>query len=321
MFADEQPHVSVLADELIDLLDRDRLSTVVDCTFGAGGHARLVGELMSPNDHLYVIDRDQTALQFAQEFAEQTAFKVTVVRNAFAEGLSSLLQAGVKADAVYFDLGMSSMQIDTPSRGFSYMHDAPLDMRMGEGAKRTALELIQDSSQDELAKILFTYGEERFGNRIAAAIKQASDESKLSSTLQLSELVKSAYPVAERHKGSHPAKKTFQALRIAVNDELQQIQSGLETAWKMLVPGGVLLAISFHSLEDRLVKQYFSQQATGCICPPEIPVCMCGLKPAGQLMTRKAIKPSAAEISINPRSKSARLRGLRKHLLEESSHG
>ncbi len=302
-------HIPVLASELLGLLHPAPGQTAIDCTFGGGGHARMVAERLGPAGTLIAIDRDPHAREHSEELAEEVACEVRFIAGAYAEVLEDLAQEGVRADLVYFDLGMSSMQIDTRERGFSYSYAAPLDMRMDPAQELTARTIVAQWDQRQLAGVLRDYGEERHAGAIARAIVRRREQHPIDTTLELVDVIASAIPTPARFAGGHPAKRTFQALRIAVNDELAQLATGLPVAWQLLREGGVLAAISFHSLEDRAVKRFLSERAQGCICPPDLPVCACGREPEASLLARRAIMPSAEEIAHNPRSGSARLRG------------
>jgi 16S rRNA (cytosine1402-N4)-methyltransferase len=223
-----------------------------------------------------------------------------------------LHEEGLKANLVYMDLGMSSMQIDTWERGFSYSYDAPLDMRMDPTQELTAAEVVNGWEERQITRLLRDYGEERYAGQIARAIIRARARAELATTQELVDVIKSAVPVPAQFAGGHPAKRTFQALRIAVNDELTQIDEALPVAWELLRPGGRLAVISFHSLEDRRVKRFLAEKARGCICPPDLPICVCGHEPEAELLTRRAIAPTPGEVASNPRSKSAHLRAARK---------
>lgn len=306
------PHVSVLADELLGLLAPSAGETHVDATFGAGGHARLVADRIGPTGTLVVIDRDPVALDHAARLRDEAVCTVRIVDAPFADGLEALAEEGLRADGAYFDLGMSSMQIDEAERGFAYTRDAPLDMRMGLGTERTAADVVATWGARELTDALRTYGEERHASRIARAIVRERERAPIDTTGRLVEVVSAAVPTPARYAGGHPAKRTFQALRIVVNDELGQIDRGLPAAWRLLRAGGRLAAISFHSLEDRRVKRFLAAKARGCVCPPDLPVCVCGAEPEGQLLTRRSIVPTADEQERNPRSRSARLRVARR---------
>jgi len=307
-----QTHIPVLAGELIDLTDPQPGEIVVDCTFGGGGHARLIAERIGPAGTLIGIDRDPVAEERFAELAAEVSCHTRFIRADFAAGLERLSDEQLEADIVYLDLGMSSMQVDTWARGFSYAYDAPLDMRMDPEQELTAQEIVNEWDERRLARLLREYGEERYATPIARAISRARGREEITSTQQLVDTIKSAVPVPAQFAGGHPARRTFQALRIAVNDELTQLEDALPAAWALLRPGGRLAAISFHSLEDRRVKRFLAERARGCICPPDIPICVCGREPEAELLTRRAVAPTPGEIESNPRSKSAHLRAARK---------
>jgi 16S rRNA (cytosine1402-N4)-methyltransferase len=302
------PHVPVLAGEAIELLDPQPGQTVVDCTFGAGGHARLLGERIGATGTLIAIDRDPIAGERFAELAAELSCATRFIRASFVEGLEQLREEGVAADIVLMDLGMSSMQIDTWQRGFSYSYDAPLDMRMDPGLARSAHELVNESEPRHLETIFRDLGEERYARPIARAIVRARQKAPIDSTIALVDVITRAVPAPARFAGGHPAKRVFQALRIAVNDELGQLDAALPLAWDVLRVGGRLGAISFHSLEDRRVKRFLVARAQGCVCPPDLPVCACGREPEAELVSRRAIAPSPGEVAANPRARSARLR-------------
>jgi 16S rRNA (cytosine1402-N4)-methyltransferase len=309
-----RPHVPVLAGELIEALDPQPGHVAVDCTVGGGGHARLVAERLGPAGLLVGIDRDPLAEAAFAELAAEVPCRTRLVRADFASGLAMLRDEGVKADLAYLDLGMSSMQVDTRERGFSYAYDAPLDMRMDPGQALTAAELLNTWDERRIARVLRDYGEERYADRIA---RQVVRRRPLSTTFELVDAVTAAIPAPARFAGGHPAKRTFQGLRIAVNDELAQLDAALPLAWELLGTGGRLAAIAFHSLEDRRVKRFLADRTRGCICPPDLPVCGCGRTPQAELVFRRSVVPTAGEQADNPRSKSARLRAARK-LYEEA---
>jgi 16S rRNA (cytosine1402-N4)-methyltransferase len=308
-------HVPVLAGELIELLDPAPGQLAVDCTFGGGGHARLVADRIGPSGTLIAIDRDPTAEQRFAELSSEVSCQTRFIRASFVEGLELLVEQGVRADHVYFDLGMSSMQVDTWERGFSYSYDAPLDMRMDPSQELTAREIVNNWDERRLARLLRGYGEERYSGQIARRIVAQRLRAPLNTTLELVEVIKAAVPAPARFAGGHPAKRSFQALRIAVNDELGQLDAALPLAWRLLARNGRLAGISFHSLEDARVKRFMVARARGCICPPGLPVCGCGRVPEGELLSRRSIAPTPGEVAANPRASSARLRVVRK--LEE----
>ena len=304
-----RPHVPVLAGELIEALDPQPGQVAVDCTLGGAGHARLLAERLGPAGLLIGIDRDPLAEAAFAELAAEVPCRTRLVRADFAAGLEMLLDEGVRADMVYLDLGMSSMQVDTRERGFSYAYDAPLDMRMDPGQAMTAAELLNSWDQRRIARVLRDYGEERFADRIAREIVRRRP---LSTTFELVDAITAAIPAPARFAGGHPAKRTFQAVRIAVNDELAQLDAALPLAWRLLDPDGRFAAIAFQSLEDRRVKRFLAARTQGCICPPDLPVCGCGRTPEAELVFRRSVVPTPGEVADNPRSKSARLRAARK---------
>jgi 16S rRNA (cytosine1402-N4)-methyltransferase len=307
-----QTHIPVLAGELIDLVDPRPGELAVDCTFGGGGHARLIADRIGPAGMLIGIDRDPIAEERFAELAAEVQCHTRFIRADFVNGLSQLLEEDVRADLLYMDLGMSSMQVDTWARGFSYAYDAPLDMRMDPEQELTAREIVNSWDERRLARLLRDYGEERYATQIARAISRSRRRHELTTTQELVETIKSAVPVPAQFAGGHPARRTFQALRVAVNDELGQLDEALPIAWDLLRPDGRFAAISFHSLEDRRVKRFLADRARGCVCPPELPVCVCGHEPEAEILTRRAVAPTPGEIAANPRSKSAHLRAARK---------
>jgi 16S rRNA (cytosine1402-N4)-methyltransferase len=302
-------HVPVLAGELVDLLDPAPGEIAVDCTFGGGGHARLIAERIGAAGTLIGIDRDPEAQARFEEMAAEVACHTRFIRAPFAEGLELLRDEGVRADMVYLDLGMSSMQVDTRERGFSYAYDAPLDMRMDPGQEVSAREVVNTWEARELARAFRDFGEERYATQIARSIVR---HRPLETTNDLVEAIVAAVPAPARFGGGHPAKRVFQALRIVVNDELAQIDAALPLAWDALRQNGRFAGISFHSLEDRRVKRFLAARAQGCVCPPDLPVCVCGHEPEAELLTRRAVAPTAGEVAHNPRSASARMRVARK---------
>jgi 16S rRNA (cytosine1402-N4)-methyltransferase len=302
------PHVPVLAGEAIELLDPQPGQVVVDCTFGAGGHARLLADRIGASGTLIAIDRDPAAAERFAELAAEVGATTRFIRASFVEGLQQLHDEGVEADIVLLDLGMSSMQIDTRGRGFSYSYDAPLDMRMDPSLERSAHELVNEAESRHLETIFRDLGEERYARQIARAIIRERSRKPIASTVELVDIITQAIPTPARFAGGHPAKRVFQALRIAVNDELGQLDAALPLAWSVLRTHGRLAAISFHSLEDRRVKRFIAARAQGCICPPDLPVCGCGREPEAELVSRRSIAPTPGEIAANPRARSARLR-------------
>ncbi len=310
-------HTPVLAAELLELLDPQPGQTAIDCTFGDGGHARMVAQRLGSTGTLIAIDRDPLAQERFQKLAAEVSCSVRFIRASYAEALELLAGEGLRAEMAYFDLGMSSMQVDTRERGFSYSFQAPLDMRMDPAQELSAREIVASWDERRLAHALRDFGEERHANAIAKAIVRRRAQAPIETTLQLVDTINSAIPAPVRFAGGHPAKRSFQALRIAVNDELGQLDRALPLAWGLLREGGVLAGIAFHSLEDRRVKRFLGERARGCICPPDLPVCACGREPQAALIARRSIVPSAGEVAHNPRAASARLRAARK--LNETS--
>jgi len=301
-------HVPVLADEVRQLLAIEPGETVVDATFGAGGHAALLAADLRGEGRLIAIDRDPTARAYFDRFRKQTGVQGRFLRGDFSIVLEQLADNGCRADAILFDLGVSSMQIDRPERGFSYAADAPLDMRMDPSADYSARDLVNEASERELTHIFRQYGEERYAKQIARAIARRRREQPFERTGELVETIKNAIPAPARFGDGHPAKRVFQALRIAVNDELTALEDALPAAVDLLKPGGRLAVISFQSLEDRIVKRFLRDQEHGCTCPPDFPVCVCGQEPVLRATPRRAIRPSSRETASNPRAASARLR-------------
>jgi len=301
-------HTPVLADEVRELLAVRPGETVVDCTFGAGGHAALLAADLHGHGKYIAIDRDPAVRSYFERFKKRTNLDGRFLRGDFAVILQQLGANGVRADAILLDLGVSSMQLDRPERGFSYAVDAPLDMRMDPSAPVSARELVNDSAERELADIFRVYGEERYSRQIARAIVKRRGKQPFERTGDLVETIKAAIPAPARFGEGHPAKRVFQALRIAVNDELGSLEEALPAAFEMLRPGGRLAVISFHSLEDRIVKRFLRDKERGCVCPPEFPICICGHEPELRAIPRRAIRPSGREVAANPRAKSARLR-------------
>ncbi len=301
-------HVPVLADEVRERLAVQPGETVIDATFGAGGHASLLAADLQGEGRLIAIDRDPSVRAYFDRFKSRSSVSARLLRGEFSLVLGQLAANDVQADAILLDLGVSSMQIDRPERGFSYAADAPLDMRMDSNAEFSARELVNETDERELALIFRRFGEERYARPIARAIVRRRAERPFERTSDLAETIKHAIPTPARFGEGHPAKRVFQALRIAVNDELGALEAALPAAVRMLRPGGRLAVISFHSLEDRIVKQYVREQARGCTCPPDFPICNCGNEPILRDLTRKPIRPGAQELAQNPRSASAKLR-------------
>jgi len=300
----EFKHISVLLNETIDSLNIMPNGIYVDGTAGGAGHSKEIAKRLK-GGMLIALDRDPQAVATATERLK--GLNAQVVKSEFANMDKVLLELGIdKVDGILLDLGVSSHQLDTAERGFSYHKEAPLDMRMGDSGQ-TAADLVNTLSSEELVNIFFRYGEEKFSQRIARKICEERDIEPIKTTTRLAEIISAAYPAAARRDG-HPARKCFQALRIAVNGELEQLENVLDKAFNLLKVGGRLAIITFHSLEDRMVKLKFREYTTGCTCPPDIPVCVCGKKPQGKLLTRKPIEATKEELENNPRSRSAKLR-------------
>jgi len=301
-------HIPVLADEVRSSLAVRPGMTVVDATFGAGGHAAILAAELEGRGKLIAIDRDPSARTYFERFDKRTGLQARLLRGDFGVVLPQLAENGSKADAILLDLGVSSMQLDRPERGFSYSVDAPLDMRMDSSQDLTASEIVNEWPEHELVTIFRRYGEERYARQIARAIVRRRKEHPFERTSELVDTIKGAIPAPARFGEGHPAKRVFQAIRIAVNDELGSLEAALPAALEMLRPGGRLAVISFHSLEDRMVKQFLREKERGCTCPPDFPVCVCGHEPELRAIERRPIKPAARELAVNPRAASARLR-------------
>ncbi|MBR7095767.1 MAG: 16S rRNA (cytosine(1402)-N(4))-methyltransferase RsmH [Clostridia bacterium] len=302
-------HVSVLLHEATDALNIRDGYTYADLTTGGAGHSYEIARRLGKGGRLICFDRDSEALAAAKKRLAEFGDRVIFVHDNF-ESIGHVL-ADLKVEnfgGAIADLGCSSHQFDTPERGFAYQHDAPLDMRMDTEATLTAREIVNTYSEAELCRIIRDYGEERFAAKIAARIVTARAAAPIETTVELSEIIKSAIPAAARADGPHPAKRTFQAIRIETNRELDAISPAISSVIEALVPGGRLSIISFHSLEDRAVKTAFAAAATGCTCPRDFPVCVCGKKPKIEILTKKPILPSEEELADNPRSRSAKLR-------------
>jgi 16S rRNA (cytosine1402-N4)-methyltransferase len=310
----EYRHTPVLLAEVTQHLSPQPGSIVVDCTLGGAGHAKRLQDLMAPAGILVGIDQDDAALTAAASTLrlgqQESPVKTILLKGNFGDLDELLASAGIPyANGILFDLGVSSPQIDVAERGFSFKEDAPLDMRMNPGQQTTtAAEVIAAYDEADLARIIRDYGEERWASRIAAFIVATRARRPIATTGQLVEVIKAAIPASARRSGGHPAKKTFQALRIEVNGELSQLERGIRAAVRWLAPGGRIAVISYHSLEDRLVKGVFAENALGCTCPPDMPVCTCNTQPVLKLVTRRALVPSAEEVERNPRARSAKLR-------------
>ena len=302
-------HVSVLLFECIEALNIRDGYTYVDCTTGGGGHSLEIAKRLGPNSRLICFDRDEDAIAAAKERLKDYLDKINFVNENFSSLDKIIKEYNIdNLGGVLADLGCSSYQFDTPERGFSYMHDARLDMRMDTDSPLTAYEIVNEYTEQRLKEIIYDYGEERFAPRIASAICKYRKEQPITTTHQLTEIIKSAIPSAARADGPHPAKRTFQAIRIEVNGELDAIKPLIDSATANLTSGGRLAIISFHSLEDRIVKQTYKSYLGGCTCPKDFPICVCGRKPIIKEISRKPILPSAEELEINPRSRSAKLR-------------
>lgn len=301
-------HVSVLLEECIEALSIKPDGIYVDGTLGGAGHSsRIAAELTT--GRLIGIDRDPVALEAAGERLKPFADRVTLVHSNFDEMDTVLKDLGISGvDGILMDLGVSSPQLDDGKRGFSYMADAPLDMRMNSEDTLDARQIVNGWSYEELKRILYDYGEERYAPRIAAAICKRREEAPIETTLELVDIIRGAMPAAALREKQHPAKRSFQAIRIAVNDELGSVERVMKRAVPCLNPGGRLAVITFHSLEDRIVKNAMAEAAKGCICPREFPVCVCGRKPQVKIITRKPITSPEAELAVNPRARSAKLR-------------
>ncbi|AXY25977.1 16S rRNA (cytosine(1402)-N(4))-methyltransferase [Suicoccus acidiformans] len=314
-------HETVLLKETIDGLEVNPNGIYVDCTLGGAGHAEYLLSKLTNRGHLYAFDQDITAIENAQERLAQyiQAGQVTFVHRNFRELKPALSELGVKyVDGVYYDLGVSSPQLDQAERGFSYNKEARLDMRMNQSQALTAYDVVNEWPYEDLVRIIHRYGEERFAKRIARAIEQKRSETPIESTIELSELIKEAIPAATRRTGPHPAKRTFQAIRIAVNDELGALEESLEDALSMLKVGGRVSVISFHSLEDRLVKQMFNQVSAQPELPPNLPVMPDRVQPEFERITRKPILASDDELTDNHRSRSAKLRIIERKRFNDS---
>ena len=301
-------HVPVLAAEVRELLAVQPGETVVDATFGAGGHASLLASDLRGSGKFIAIDRDPTVRPYFDRFKRAYPIQARLLRGEASVVLGQLADNDVRADAILLDLGVSSMQLDRPERGFSYAVDAPLDMRMNPRDEVSARELVNEASERDLTQIFRRYGEERYARQIARAIGRERRRQPIERTGELVEIIRAAIPAPARFGDGHPARRVFQALRIAVNDELGELEHALPAAFEMLRPGGRLAVISFHSLEDRLVKRFMRDLERGCVCPPDFPVCVCGHEPELRALNRRPVRPSSRETGTNPRAASARLR-------------
>ena len=302
-------HRSVLLEESIEGLRIKPEGVYMDGTLGGGGHAIEIVKLLKGNGRLFGIDRDEEALHAARERLKDYEERVTFIRDTFENGVLRLKEMGISGvDGILLDLGVSSYQLDNPERGFSYNQDTELDMRMDKRQSLTAKEIVNGYSKEELARIISEYGEDKFARNIAKHIDEARKQAPIETTFQLNDIIKAAIPAKMRAEGGHPSKRTFQAIRIECNRELEGLKNALEEMIPFLNPGGRICIITFHSLEDRIVKSAFKKQENPCTCPPEFPVCVCGKKPLGKVITRKPILPSGEEMEANSRAKSAKLR-------------
>ena len=302
-------HYSVLLNESVDGLSIKPDGIYVDCTLGGGGHSEAIASRLTGGGKLIAIDQDSAAIAASKKRLQKYSERIEFVRDNFRNVGDVLARLGIdKIDGAVIDLGVSSYQLDTPERGFSYMHNAPLDMRMDPDAPLSAYDVVNTYSEIQLKKIIYDFSEERFAPRIAAKICAAREVKPIETTFELVDIIKSAIPAKAREDGPHPAKRTFQAIRIEVNSELSIIEPTLDALIYALGEGGRLSVITFHSLEDRIVKQTFAKAASGCTCPKNFPVCVCGNKPKVKVITHKPILPSEKELDVNPRSRSAKLR-------------
>ena len=302
-------HYSVMLAETVDSLNIKPGGVYVDCTLGGAGHSARILEKMGGDGKLVGIDRDEYAIQKASQRLEKYKDNILLIKGNFCDAPELLSENGIhKIDGVVADLGVSSFQLDNADRGFSYMHDAPLDMRMSRQDKLSAYDVVNGYEEKELSRIINLYGEERFASKIAYNICRTREKQPIKTTAELAEVVKNSIPAKNRADGPHPAKRTFQAIRIEVNGELDVIDKMILGLFPMLESGGRMAVITFHSLEDRIVKHTFAELAKGCECPPDFPVCVCGKKPQGVIVTKKPILPSEQELEENPRSRSAKLR-------------
>ena len=305
-------HVPVLFDEVMEALAVKPDGTYVDGTTGGGGHSSGICGRLSAKGHLVAVDRDAEALSAAEKRLEPYGCRKTFVHANYSDIAAIEAAAGGKVQGILLDLGVSSYQLDNPERGFSYMNDAPLDMRMDASDRLTAYEVVNGYSEEDLARIIKDYGEERWARRIAEFIVRERKSAPIGSTDRLAEIIKAAIPAKARRTGPHPAKRTFQAIRIEVNDELGHLREAVEKLPDLLESGGRIAIITFHSLEDRIVKTEFERRLDPCTCPKEFPVCVCGKKADVKRVTKKPVVPTETETSENPRARSAKLRVLEK---------
>ncbi len=311
----ETYHVPIMGPEVMGLLQPERGGVFVDGTLGGGGHAKLLMDRLPKGSALYGIDRDREAIAAATVKLAATAHEArfTAIRGNFFDMRAILNEQGVNVvDGILLDLGVSSHQLDAPERGFSYHEEAPLDMRMDDRAALTARDVVNGYSKEELVGVIRDYGEERFAMRIASAIIRARETEPIETTTALADIIKYAIPAPARRDGPHPARRTFQALRIEVNGELAGLNTAIEEAHALLAPGGRLCVITFHSLEDRIIKTAFRRFENPCSCPPKAPICTCGKKPTARVLTKKPVIAGEAELQENPRARSAKLRAIEK---------
>ncbi len=305
----EFSHKSVLLDECIEGLNIKPNGIYIDGTAGGGGHSYEIAARLTKGGKLYALDRDKEAVAAAKERLKPFADRAKVINANFSQIADVARELNLpRLDGILMDIGVSSYQLDNPERGFSYNHDAPLDMRMSRQQETSAFTVINEYTEFEIAEIIWKYGEERWAKRIAQFIAEARKNKPIETTFELNEIIKKAVPAGARRDGPHPSKRTFQAIRIAVNNELGELETALNDGIDLLSEGGRFAVISFHSLEDRIVKNIFAGKVKGCICPPELPVCICGKKPTLKLVNRKPIEAGKEELEENPRSRSAKLR-------------
>ena len=309
----EFKHISIMFEDCMNLLNIQKNGIYVDGTLGGGGHSLGICERLGDSGRLIGIDRDLEAIGAAKERLHNHNGKTTFVNSNYADIKEILAELHIHSiNGALLDLGVSSYQLDNPERGFSYMHNAPLDMRMNAQDSFSAYELVNSYSEKELTRVIRDYGEERWASRIAQFIVNARKTAPVETTFELNDIIKAAIPASARKDGGHPSKRTFQAIRIEVNSEIEKLEKALSDFFDVLAPGGRLAVITFHSLEDRIVKQLFAKLASGCTCPPSFPICVCGNVPKGKILTKKPIVASEEEIEFNSRSKSAKLRGIEK---------
>jgi len=305
----EFEHKPVMLKEVLELLNCKRGGVYVDCTLGGGGHAEKICENILPDGLLIGIDRDLDSIEASKKKLERYKNNIELVHDNFVNIKKIVKNLGIeKVDGILYDLGVSSYQLDNPERGFSYKFDAPLDMRMDQTGGKTAQELINELSEEELAAIIKRFGEEKWASRIAKFIVERRKQKEIKTTKELVKIIKQAIPFRSRQKGPHPAKRTFQALRIFINDELECLKQSLYDAVDLLKPKGRICVISFHSLEDRIVKKIFLEKESDCECPTDFPICVCDKRKELEILTRKPLTPGPYEIKNNPRARSAKLR-------------